>query len=152
MAKVWTDCCCARSNDLRGIVNGIDYDAFNPETDPYITNRYNAVNFRKEKIKNKRALQADMGLEQNDKTMLIGIVSRLTDQKGFDLIAYMMDELCQDNVQIIVLGTGEERYENMFRHFAWKYNGKVSATDLLFRRAVPSDLCGKRCVFDAVAV
>ena len=118
---------CARSNDLRGILNGIDYDAFNPETDPYITNRYNAVNFRKEKIKNKRALQADMGLEQNDKTMLIGIVSRLTDQKGFDLIAYMMDELCQDNVQIIVLGTGEERYENMFRHFAWKYNGKVSA-------------------------
>ena len=117
----------ARSNDLRGILNGIDYDAFNPETDPYITNRYNAVNFRKEKIKNKRALQADMGLEQNDKTMLIGIVSRLTDQKGFDLIAYMMDELCQDNVQIIVLGTGEERYENMFRHFAWKYNGKVSA-------------------------
>ena len=108
-------------------MNGIDYDAFNPETDPYITNRYNAVNFRKEKIKNKRALQADMGLEQNDKTMLIGIVSRLTDQKGFDLIAYMMDELCQDNVQIIVLGTGEERYENMFRHFAWKYNGKVSA-------------------------
>ena len=85
-------------------LNGIDYDAFNPETDPYITNRYNAVNFRKEKIKNKRALQADMGLEQNDKTMLIGIVSRLTDQKGFDLIAYMMDELCQDNVQIIVLG------------------------------------------------
>ena len=118
---------CARSNDSRGILNGIDYDAFNPETDPYITNRYNAVNFRKEKIKNKRALQADMGLEQNDKTMLIGIVSRLTDQKGFDLIAYMMDELCQDNVQIIVLGTGEERYENMFRHFAWKYNGKVSA-------------------------
>ena len=105
---------CARSNDLRGILNGIDYDAFNPETDPYITNRYNAVNFRKEKIKNKRALQADMGLEQNDKTMLIGIVSRLTDQKGFDLIAYMMDELCQDNVQIIVLGTGEEKYENIY--------------------------------------
>ena len=59
--------------------------------------------------------------------MLIGIVSRLTDQKGFDLIAYVMDELCQDAVQIVVLGTGEERYENMFRHFAWKYPGKVSA-------------------------
>ena len=118
---------CARSNDLRGILNGIDYDAFNPETDPYITNRYNAVNFRKEKIKNKRALQADMGLEQNDKTMLIGIVSRLTDQKGFDLIDCVMDELCQDAVQIVVLGTGDERYENMFRHFAWKYPDKVSA-------------------------
>ena len=59
--------------------------------------------------------------------MMIGIVSRLTDQKGFDLIAYVMDELCQDSVQIVVLGTGEERYENMFRHFDWKYNNKVSA-------------------------
>ena len=53
--------------------------------------------------------------------MMIGIVSRLTDQKGFDLIAYIMDELCQDAVQIVALGTGEERYENMFRHFDWKY-------------------------------
>ena len=117
----------ARQHDLRGILNGIDYGDFNPETDPYIVNRYNATNFRKEKIKNKRALQADLGLGQNDKAMMIGIVSRLTDQKGFDLIAYVMDELCQDNVQIVVLGTGEERYENMFRHFAWKYGGKVSA-------------------------
>ena len=58
---------------------------------------------------------------------MIGIVSRLTDQKGLDLIAYIMDELCQEDVQIVVLGTGEERYENMFRHFDWKYNNKVSA-------------------------
>jgi len=117
----------ARSGDLRGIVNGIDYTDFNPTTDPYITKQYDAINFRKEKIKNKRALQKELGLEQNDKTMMIGIVSRLTDQKGLDLIAYVMDELCQDAVQIVVLGTGEERYENMFRHFAWKYGGKVSA-------------------------
>lgn len=117
----------ARCNDLRGIVNGIDYEDFNPETNKYIDYNYNAVNFRKEKIKNKRALQAELGLEQDDKKFMIGIVSRLTDQKGFDLIAYIMDELCQDNVQIVVLGTGEERYENMFRHFDWKYNNKVSA-------------------------
>lgn len=117
----------ARSNSLRGIVNGIDTDDFNPETDKYIEYNYNALNFRKEKIKNKRALQAELGLEQDDKKFMIGIVSRLTDQKGFDLIAYVMDELCQSNVQIVVLGTGEERYENMFRHFDWKYNNKVSA-------------------------
>lgn len=117
----------ARSNDLRGIVNGIDTDDFNPETDKNIEYNYNAMNFRKEKIKNKRALQAELGLEQDDKKFMIGIVSRLTDQKGFDLIAYVMDELCQSNVQIVVLGTGEERYENMFRHFDWKYNNKVSA-------------------------
>lgn len=117
----------ARSNALRGIVNGIDYGDFNPETDSYITANYNAQNFRKEKIKNKRALQAELGLEQDDRKFMIGIVSRLTDQKGFDLIAYIMDELCQEDVQIVVLGTGEERYENMFRHFDWKYNNKVSA-------------------------
>ena len=117
----------ARSNALRGIVNGIDYNDFNPETDPYICANYNAMNFRKEKIKNKRALQAELGLEQDDNKFMIGIVSRLTDQKGFDLIAYIMDELCQEDVQIVVLGTGEERYENMFRHFDWKYNNKVSA-------------------------
>lgn len=117
----------ARSHDLRGIVNGIDYEEFNPAKDTYIEFPYDAVNFRKEKIKNKRALQKELNLAEDDRTFMIGIVSRLTDQKGFDLIAYIMDELCQDNVQIVVLGTGEERYENMFRHFDWKYNNKVSA-------------------------
>ena len=117
----------ARGGDLRGIVNGIDYVEYNPETDPFIDFKYNAKNFRKEKIKNKRALQKELGLEQDDKKMMIGIVSRLTDQKGFDLIAYVMDELCQDAVQIVILGTGDERYENMFRHFDWKYGNKVSA-------------------------
>ena len=117
----------ARSGGLRGIVNGIDYVEFNPETDGQIACSYYAVNLRKEKIKNKRALQQELGLTQDDRKMMIGIVSRLTDQKGFDLIAYVMDELCQDDVQLVILGTGEERYENMFRHFDWKYNGKVSA-------------------------
>ncbi len=117
----------ARSNCLRGIVNGIDYEEYDPATDPQIERNYNSRNFRKEKIKNKRALQRELGLAQNDSTFLIGIVSRLTDQKGFDLIAYMMDEMCQNNLQIVVLGTGDEKYENMFRHFAWKYQGKVSA-------------------------
>ena len=117
----------ARENDLRGIVNGIDYSEYDPSVDKFIDFKYNPQNFRKEKIKNKRKLQHDLGLEENDKIMMIGIVSRLTDQKGFDLIAYIMDELCHDAVQIVVLGTGEEQYENMFRHFDWKYNNKVSA-------------------------
>ena len=117
----------ARAGDLRGIVNGIDYADFNPETDDKIFNNYNAQNFRKEKVKNKLKLQEELGLTVDPKVMLIGIVSRLTDQKGFDLIAYVMDEMCQDAVQFAVLGTGNEQYENMFRHFAWKYSGKVSA-------------------------
>lgn len=118
----------ARANCLSGIVNGIDYEEYNPETDQYIVKNYNAKNFRKEKSKNKRALQQELGLEQNDKKFLIGVVSRLTDQKGFDLIAYIMDEMCQQqDWQFVILGTGEEKYENMFRHFAWKYQGKVAA-------------------------
>ena len=118
---------CARSGDLRGIVNGIDYDDFNPETDKHLEFPYNAQNYRKEKVKNKRAMQEEFNLDQDDKKFMIGIVSRLTDQKGFDLIAYIMDELCQEDVQIVVLGTGEEKYENMFRHFDWKYGNKVAA-------------------------
>ena len=117
----------ARAHDLRGIVNGIDYEEYNPETDTMITANYNVRNFRKEKIKNKIALQKELGLAENEKTFMIGIVSRLTDQKGFDLINYMMEEMCQQDWQIVVLGTGEERYENMFRHYAWKYPDKVSA-------------------------
>ena len=118
----------ARANCLRGIVNGIDYDEYNPETDKRIVKNYNQVTFRKEKYKNKLALQEELGLEVNKDTMMIGIVSRLTDQKGFDLIQYVMDELCStDNIELVVLGTGEEKYENMFRHFDWKYNKKVSA-------------------------
>lgn len=118
---------CARTNSLRGIVNGIDYEEYNPATDRYIVKNYTAKNFRLEKKKNKLALQKDLGLEEDAGRMIIGIVSRLTDQKGLDLIAYIMDEWCQDSIQLVVLGTGEERYENMFRHFAWKYRGKVSA-------------------------
>ena len=117
----------SRANSLRGIVNGIDYDEFNPETDPYIVQKYNAKNFRKEKAKNKKALQEELGLPVDEKKFMVGIVSRLTDQKGLDLIQGVMDELCNDNMQLVVLGTGDERYENMFRHYDWKYHDKVSA-------------------------
>ena len=58
---------------------------------------------------------------------MIGIVSRLTDQKGLDLVQCVMDEICTEDVQLVVLGTGDERYENMFRHYDWKYNDRVSA-------------------------
>lgn len=117
----------ARSNSLLGIVNGIDYEDFNPETDPHIEKNYNVENFRKEKSKNKSALQEELGLEKDPKKMMIGVVSRLTDQKGFDLVACVMEELCEEDVQFVILGTGEEQYENLFRHYAWKYPEKVSA-------------------------
>lgn len=118
----------ARSGDLRGIVNGIDYEEYNPKTDKHIEVNYDVTDFRKNKIKNKRALQRELGLVPDDGKLLIGMVSRLTSQKGLDLVSYVMDELCaNENVELVVLGTGEEQYENMFRHFAWKYEGRVSA-------------------------
>lgn len=117
----------ARSNSLRGIVNGIDYDEFNPATDSMIAQTYDARTFRKEKVKNKRALQQQLGLPVDEKKFMVGIVSRLTDQKGLDLIQAVMDDLCAEDVQLVVLGTGDEQYENMFRHYDWKYHDRVSA-------------------------
>ncbi|MCD8122748.1 MAG: glycogen synthase GlgA [Clostridiales bacterium] len=117
----------ARSNSLRGIVNGIDYEVFNPETDTMIAQTYSAKNFRKEKGKNKKDLQAQLGLPVDERKFTVGVVSRLTDQKGFDLIQAVMDDLCDEDMQLIVLGTGDEKYENMFRHYDWKYHDRVSA-------------------------
>ncbi|SEP58532.1 starch synthase [Lachnospiraceae bacterium RM5] len=118
----------ARSNSLCGIVNGIDYNEYNPETDDKIDFKYNAINFRKEKFKNKTALQQQLGLEVNKDKFMIGIVSRLTDQKGIDLVAYIMDEMCsRDDIQLVVLGTGDAKFENMFRYFDWKYSNRVAA-------------------------
>ena len=114
-------------NKLSGILNGLDYTEYDPQKDVYLTNHYNKMNYKEGKALNKARLQKDVSLPVDGDVFLIGMVSRMTDQKGFDLIAYMMDELCQDAIQLVVLGTGEEKYENMFRHFAWKYDKKVSA-------------------------
>lgn len=117
----------ARRNSLTGIVNGISYDDWNPLTDSLIYENYNKNNvFEKKKI-NKAMLQKEMGLPQDENKLLIGIVSRLTDQKGFDLISYHMERLCEGGAQIIILGTGDSAYENMFKHYAWKYPNLVSA-------------------------
>lgn len=117
----------ARSNSLVGILNGLDYNEYNPETDPYIFKNYNAKTYRKEKVKNKRGLQRELGLREDDKIFMIGIVSRLTDQKGLDLVDYVIEEICAPDTQLVVLGTGEEKYEHLFRHFEWKYRDRVSA-------------------------
>jgi len=117
----------SRSNSLCGITNGIDYKEYNPETDPRIVFNFNQITFRKEKWKNKTALQKELCLSVDKSKFMIGIVSRLTDQKGLDLIAYVMDQICTEDVQLVVLGTGDEKYENMFRHYDWKYNNRVSS-------------------------
>lgn len=116
-----------RRNDLVGIVNGISYTEWNPETDPNIYEHYNKNSVLEKKKQNKIRLQQDLGLPVDENRMLIGIVSRLTDQKGFDLVAYAIEQLCAGGAQIVVLGTGDEKYENLFRHYAWKYPDRMSA-------------------------
>ena len=118
----------ARRNDLYGIVNGIDYDEFNPETDTTMTVNFSVETVIEGKKANKAALQREMGLPEKEDALLIGMVSRLTDQKGFDLVAYVMEEMLSTmNVQFVVLGTGEHRFEEMFHYFQGKYPDKISS-------------------------
>ena len=118
----------ARIDSLYGIVNGIDYEEFNPETDPHIETSYTVKNAVAGKRKNKLALQKMLGLPVRDDVFMIGIISRMTSQKGFDLIAYILDEIFDTmDVQFVVLGTGEGQYENMFHHFHNKYPDKLWA-------------------------
>ena len=116
----------ARRNDLYGIVNGLDYDVFNPETDKFIVKNFRASNSKTGKRANKTELQKQFGLPQESDTYLLGIVSRLTNQKGFDLVTYIMEELLNTaKIQVIVLGTGEYQYEESFRYFENKYPDKL---------------------------
>lgn len=118
----------ARRNVLHGILNGIDYDEFNPQTDPYIESNFSSKSVLSGKKENKVALQKELGLPVRESAFVIGIVSRLTEQKGFDLVSYIMDDLVsQLDVQIVILGTGESKFENVFHHFHSQYPDKVSA-------------------------
>ncbi len=117
-----------RRERLWGIVNGIDYDLWNPATDKKIENNYTARNITKNKGLNKICLQRELSLRTNEKTFTLGLVSRLTDQKGLDLIDRIMDRLCQMDINLVVLGSGDPHYENMFRYYQDKYPSKVSAS------------------------
>ncbi|MDE6501833.1 MAG: glycogen synthase GlgA [Ruminococcus sp.] len=117
----------ARSASLRGIVNGIDYKVFDPSNDKQIYNEYNQEDFREKKAQNKMALQKELGLPVDKNKYMIGIISRLTDQKGLDLVSYAMERICDPNTQFVVIGTGDHKYEDMFRHYQWKYPERVSA-------------------------
>ncbi|MDY2589712.1 MAG: glycogen synthase GlgA [Agathobacter sp.] len=117
----------ARRGDLCGIVNGIDYDEYNPEKDVYISSHFSKKDMLP-KNENKKELQKSLELPIRTDAFMIGMVSRMTDQKGFDLVDCMLDEMLGElDIQIVVLGTGEERYENMFRYFQNKYPDKLSA-------------------------
>jgi len=115
-----------RSKDLYGILNGIDYELYNPATDRYIYVNYD-VNRLELKWENKVKLQEELGLPVNKETAVAGLISRLVPQKGLDLLVDVMDYLTLFDLQIVVLGTGDEQYENAFRKFQERYPDKVSA-------------------------
>ncbi|NPV28307.1 MAG: glycogen synthase GlgA [Firmicutes bacterium] len=108
-----------RAQDLYGVLNGIDYEEFNPETDPHISKNYNieTVDLKRD---NKYALQKEMGLPAGN-TPLIGIVTRLVDQKGLDLIADIFDEMMALGIQFVLLGSGADYYQKLFAEFKMKY-------------------------------
>jgi starch synthase len=113
------------SGKLRGIVNGIDVDMWNPATDKLLEANYTTADAVAQKRANKLALQKELGLEQDENKMVIGLISRLTNQKGLDLVNAILGSLVDGNTQIVVLGTGDGEYENAFRSYENAYKGQV---------------------------
>lgn len=116
----------SKSYYLMGIVNGIDYEEFNPQDDKFIFKNFN-INSIDNKVQNKLALQRELGLPQKKDTPMIGLISRLTHQKGCDLIVNMIDRLLQKDIQLVILGTGDYWYEETFKNLQYRYPDKVSA-------------------------
>jgi starch synthase len=112
-----------RSNDLIGIVNGLDYSEYDPMNDENLSFPYRSSKIKKQK--NKQELQEQLGLPQEDVPM-IAIVTRFVEQKGLDLVTYILDELMTEDVQLVVLGTGDAQYEQFFRYVQSHYPDKIS--------------------------
>lgn len=112
-----------RSRDLYGILNGINYHEFNPQTDPRIHRNYDQNNLHNKK-ENKFALQKEMGLTVRD-IPVIGLISRLVDQKGLDLLAEIVDDILKMDIQLVVLGSGDEYYENLFKDMKKRHPEKM---------------------------
>ena len=115
------------SPHLSGIVNGIDVEQWDSSNDKLLSAPYDADNVLERKRMNKLALQEKLGLEQNENRMVLGLISRLTDQKGLDLVNAVFPKLLDGNTQVIILGTGDPRYESAFRYFESENPGTVCA-------------------------
>ena len=114
-----------RRSRVYGILNGIDYEEFNPETDRYLIQNYDQ-NTIDAKARNKIELQSRFGLEQKKKSFLISIASRFSDQKGFDLLFPAADVIMRElNVQLAILGSGEGKYMGFFQDLEKRYPGRV---------------------------
>lgn len=114
-----------RKERLFGILNGIDYEAMNPETDPYIAAHFNRDSLDR-RVANKLALQAEANLPQDPHIPLVGIIGRLADQKGFDILAAAIDPILNLNLQFVLLGTGDQHYHQLFTRIAESQPGKAA--------------------------
>lgn len=113
------------SGKLRGIVNGIDYEMWDPSADELLTATYDADNVIEQKRKDKLALQKELGLTQDENLFVVGLISRLTNQKGLDLVNAILPAVIDGNTQVVVLGTGDGMYEDSFRYYENEYKGSV---------------------------
>lgn len=114
-----------RKKDISGIMNGIDETLWNPEKDKLIAKNYSVKSIA-DKFENKKALGENFDFAADEKTPVVGIISRLTDSKGFDLLQKAMPEIIKLNVRVILLGTGEKKYQKYFEDFASKHSDKLS--------------------------
>lgn len=114
-----------RKDQFVGIINGVDYDIWNPESDSLITAPYNRRTVSV-KLENKKELLGRFNLEFSEKTPIIGMISRMTDEKGFDLLAKAFEQLMQIDLQLILLGVGDKKYQKIFKEFAKKFPKKFS--------------------------
>ena len=112
---------------LYGIVNGIDVEQWDSRKDPMLAAAYGTENFREGKAENKLALQQKLGLDPDEGKILLGLISRLTDQKGLDLVNAIFPRLLDGGTQVVILGTGDPRYEEAFRYFEAANKGTVCA-------------------------
>ena len=115
------------NNKILGIVNGIDTDIWNPATDKLLAADYDKKSAIKNKKINKKALQESLGLDVDEHKMVIGLISRLTNQKGLDLVNDVIPGIMDEHTQVVVLGTGDSQYENTFRYYENKYKGNFCA-------------------------
>lgn len=114
-------------NKLVGIVNGIDTDIWNPATDKLLAAPYDSQNVIENKKANKKALQESLGLQVDDHKIVIGLISRLTNQKGLDLVNNVIPHIMDEHTQVVVLGTGDAEYEDAFRYYENAYKGNFCA-------------------------
>ncbi len=124
--KEMSDVLAGVSYKFCGITNGIDTELFNPHTDSHLFHRYDVKTMTGKKI-GKRRLRNYLGLENDEEAPIVSVISRLVGHKGLDLIQYVRHELMQRRLQLVVVGTGEAEFENMFRELSYQYPGRVSS-------------------------